>query len=251
MHVAGSFFLLLEPPWVDSLRGGAAAPSSAPPSAVHRPLRRLADSDERLCGGGTAADSASADDGAGGECGRRGRGARLQAASAAPAGGGCGGAIGGACGGAAIVPSAAAADAADAHAHGEDSTPRVDTLELLDSRARLRLMLSLWPYVVPLVLVYWAESAAAACNPATPRAAACDPACCSLQPHVLGAATPCLQPACNPAYGAEPASLSLSLPRYAIQAGAWTAFALPPSELRDAAARQRAYELLNLCYQVG
>ena len=251
MHVAGSFFLLLEPPWVDSLRGGAAAPSSAPPSAVHRPLRRLADSDERLCGGGTAADSASADDGAGGECGRRGRGARLQAASAAPAGGGCGGASGGACGGAAIVPSAAAADAADAHAHGEDSIPRVDTLELLDSRARLRLMLSLWPYVVPLVLVYWAESAAAACNPATPRAAACDPACCSLQPHVLGAATPCLQPATLRTGQSQPASLSLSLPRYAIQAGAWTAFALPPSELRDAAARQRAYELLNLCYQVG
>ena len=88
-------------------------------------------------------------------------------------------------------------------------------------------------------------------QPATPRAATCNPTCCSLQPHVLGAATPCLQPACNPAYGAEPASLSLSLPRYAIQAGAWTAFALPPSELRDAAARQRAYELLNLCYQVG
>ena len=127
----------------------------------------------------------------------------------------------------------------------------MDTLELLDSRARLRLMLSLWPYVVPLVLVYWAESAAAACNPATPRAAACDPACCSLQPHVLGAATPCLQPATLRTGQSQPASLSLSLPRYAIQAGAWTAFALPPSELRDAAARQRAYELLNLCYQVG
>ena len=38
---------------------------------------------------------------------------------------------------------------------------------------------------------------------------------------------------------------------YAIQAGAWTAFALPPSDLHDGAARQRAYELLNLCYQVG
>ena len=38
---------------------------------------------------------------------------------------------------------------------------------------------------------------------------------------------------------------------YAIQAGAWTAFALPPGDLHDGAARQRAYELLNLCYQVG
>jgi hypothetical protein len=182
VHTAGAFFLLLEPPWVDSLRGAAAAPSSAPPSAVHRPMRRLADSDERLCAGGTAADSASADDGAGGECGRRGRGARLQAASAAPAGGACSGACSGACagpcGGAASVPGAGAADTADAHA--EDCVPRVDTLELLDSRARLRLILGLWPYVVPLVLVYWAESAAAACNPT----------CCSLRPHVLQPATP-------------------------------------------------------------
>ena len=40
-------------------------------------------------------------------------------------------------------------------------------------------------------------------------------------------------------------------PEHSIQAGAWTAFALPPSDLHDGAARQRAYELLNLCYQVG
>ena len=40
-------------------------------------------------------------------------------------------------------------------------------------------------------------------------------------------------------------------PEHAIQAGAWTAFALPPGDLHDGAARQRAYELLNLCYQVG
>ena len=93
----------------------------------------------------------------------------------------------------------------------------MDTLELLDSRARLRLMLGLWPYVVPLVLVYWAESAAAACNPATPRPCSLrprDPACCSLQPHVLGAATQCLQPATLRTGQSQPASLlaaSLSL----------------------------------------
>ena len=131
----------------------------------------------------------------------------------------------------------------------------MDTLELLDARARLRLMLGLWPYVVPLVLVYWAESAAAACNP---RAAACNPTLVYGAEHIRLTS----QPASQPAHVAQqrlprPPSCSptlhptLSPPRYAIQAGAWTAFALPPSELRDAAARQRAYELLNLCYQVG
>ena len=42
---------------------------------------------------------------------------------------------------------ASMAEAADGHA--EDCIPRVDTLELLDSRARLRLMLGLWPYPNP------------------------------------------------------------------------------------------------------
>ena len=42
---------------------------------------------------------------------------------------------------------ASMAEAADGHA--EDCIPRVDTLELLDSRARLRLMLGLWLYPNP------------------------------------------------------------------------------------------------------
>ena len=71
----------------------------------------------------------------------------------------------------------------------------VDGAAQLSRAERLRLQLSLWPYILPLLLVYWSE--------------------------------------------------------YACQAGAWTAFALPAAELHSQGARNRAYQVLNLAYQVG
>eukprot|EP00966_Prymnesium_polylepis_P090682 2099802-Prymnesium_polylepis.1 len=38
---------------------------------------------------------------------------------------------------------------------------------------------------------------------------------------------------------------------YAMQSGAWTAFALPAGSIADADARKAAYQWLNLFYQIG
>ncbi len=94
-------------------------------------------------------------------------------------------------------PAASAAEWAGGSAPSaeEGGGKHLDSAAAMSVRAKLALQCSLLKYVLPLVLVYWAE--------------------------------------------------------YAAQAGAWTAFALPPSALADKAARVRAYQQLNLTYQVG
>lgn len=174
-----AFFCLLETPWVDGLRAGRPRGRSSDEAraSTTRSRRVLAS------GAVNSAPLLLAVDDSGGAADS---GGALESSTGAPPG------VSGAAdatGARADAPVSPLAPPPPPPHHHHDAAAHMTAVE------KLRLQGTLLRFVLPLMLVYWAE--------------------------------------------------------YAAQAGAWTAFALPPHALDDERARVRAYQQLNLAYQVG
>jgi battenin len=188
-----------------------------PPEARARQLRELERADEQLVGAAMAAMAGG--DGEGGSSGDE-EGGRLLAAAAAPGGG-----APGAAGGSGARPRSPAGKALS---QGSRAAARMGCAE------RLRRTAALWPYTVPLLLVYFAGGSKTA------------HVCCK---HVLLGSygrlvhVLCVFRTCSVRFAARvwPAE-------YSMQSGVWTAIGFPVS---SPAARQRFYVLGNWAYQSG